>query len=58
MKFLRATLPVRCDRPSLRMCKFFPNADLEFRDQIRAQRARRAKTFRGKDLDRLFRDGR
>ena len=37
-------------------------SDPEFRVQIRkgvtALRARRAKTFRGKDLDRLFRDPR
>jgi prevent-host-death family protein len=37
-------------------------SDPEFRDQIRkgvkALRARRARTFRGKDLDRLFRDPR
>ena len=37
-------------------------SDPELRDQIlegvKALRARRAKTFRGKDLDRLFRDPR
>ena len=37
-------------------------SDPEFRDEIRrgikALRARRAKTFRSKDLDRLFRDAR